>query len=278
MRLRALGWGLLAVVAYLGAAAATLGPGRTAVRPVFDGVAPPQAYSWVNPPPDVAEGNVAPDGVEDDILLRATGSVAASVTTPDAQAAVSVGAGKFAPQRGQRAVHVTIEPLDPGTLGLAAPAGLELTGNAYRIEAAYVPSGERADLAGDASVVLRYPSTAERLLRMDGNRWTDLESQVISASLLMNGATDRLGVFVVAHRPLAAPGGSSLWRTVLISAGAAALAAALAVAARIGSRRRGSRGRSASRPAGGAPRGSASKATLPKKRQTPAKRKARKRR
>jgi hypothetical protein len=263
VRLRALGWGLLAVAAYLGAAAATLGPGKTAVRPVFDGAAPPQPYAWVNPPPDVADANVAPEGVEDDIPLRVTGSVAASVTTPDAQASLSVGAGKFAPQRGQRAIQVTIEPLDPATLGLEPPAGLEYAGNAYRIEAAYVPSGNEADLAGDASVVLRYPTTGERLVRMDGERWTDLESQIIHTSLLSNGATDRLGVFVVVGRPLAAaPGGSSLWRTVLISAGAAALAAALAVAVRLRSRRSGPGARSSSRPA-------ASKATVPKKRQTP---------
>jgi hypothetical protein len=243
VRRRTLAWGLglAAAAAYLLAASLTLGPGRMPVRPLFDGTQPAEPYNWVNPPPDAAATNADPTPGESLIPLTKTGSVAASVGTDDGQATISLGAGAFPPKPKQTEVRVHVAPLDPATLGVTPPSGLEFAGNAYEFTGTYEPGKIVArELDADVSIVLRYPVAGKAILRLDGTRWTTLPSEDIVPSLLLTAPTDRLGVYVAAATPQqAAPAPTShILRRVLTAVGAVIVGGILALIARRRARRR----------------------------------------
>ena len=217
-----LGLALVGVVRFLSAG------GSFPVRPLFDGLAPPSSYRWIDPPPEFAEQNVAPAGGTGRLELGEEGSVPGSISTRDGQATVVFVDGAFAPSNGASEVAVTISPGDPGE-GAEPPAGLRFDGNAYTVRATYRPGGEAAALTGPASMVLRYPRHATVLLRSPAEGWRQLETQVIQASLQVVATTDALGTFVAAG-PL--DEGESFPWLLVVSAGAAVAAVVLGLRAR----------------------------------------------
>lgn len=173
------------------------GPGH----PLFDGIGTPAPYKWVNPPPEFVAGNQKPESAVHDVVLGAKGSDAASIATPDGQAAVVIKEGTFAPKKGETVVTVRIDPLDPATIG-SVPRGLRYDGNAYRYIAAYKKSGVEAAPTTSATVVLQFPLVSTTLLRRDGDAWTDLKANPVSVSLQIFAQSDKLGTFVAAGPPL----------------------------------------------------------------------------
>ncbi len=199
---RAVGlWGLAAAAAYLAAAALSFGAGLVPVRPIYDGLAPPPPYNYVDPPPELAEDNRPPQPGEGTVEFTPEGSMARSVATPDGQALLILPQGAIEPREGERLVEVTLEPLSPASMP-APPAGLVIDGNAYAYEAVYRPSGEEAVAARELTVVLRYAVHAEQLLMLDGGAWRPLEADAAPGSLQLFGDTDRLGVFAAAGPPV----------------------------------------------------------------------------
>ena len=144
------------------------------VLPLFDGFAPPTPYAWVNPPPERAGDNVAPQPAEREFPLGPEGSEAANATTDDGQAIVGLDTGSVPPHPPDTAVRVRITPFDAGTLG-PLPAGLRAVSNAYRVSLAYVPSGtEVSQLAVPGTVALTAAETGDRLLySADGQAWEE---------------------------------------------------------------------------------------------------------
>ena len=163
VRARALGWGVLIVALYVAGAIVSGHLSPLARRPLLDGFIPPAPYRWVDPPPELANSNLPPASGKTRILIGPQGSAAAFFATDDAQVTLNVPKGAFPARPGNDAVVVTIEPVDPASVG-ALPGRLSVKGNVYLIAAAYRPTGDRAQRL-DASMVaiLTYPSLSDDL-------------------------------------------------------------------------------------------------------------------
>lgn len=243
-RSRTLGAGLAVALVYAATALWSAHLGPLARRPLLDGLAPPTAYRWVEPPPELAATNEPPTPGTFDVGLGKTGSETTVVTTDDAQVTLILPEGAFADARGQRGVQITVEPL-AGTV--ARPDDpLRVVGNAYRVEATYRPSGDEAELSGLATVVLVYPLLANdhgshSIVRSaTGERWETLETDDLPSIQQAGADIDGLGYLAVAGEP-ASPtvgtpeddGGSST-ATIVIVAALIVLAVAAALLLRKG--------------------------------------------
>lgn len=258
--------GALAIL-YLSVATLSYRSGLLPIRPLYEGTAPPAPYRWVSPPKDLAAGNVPPARGSGTVRFTPKGSEASAVATDDAQAIVAFQDGSIKPKAGNTSVKVDITPLDPATLA-QAPADFRFDGNAYRIAAAYQPSGAPAEMAVGScptdqstnrlcpTVVLRYPLHATDLFRLDGTSWTLLVTTPAIASLQVFTDTPALGIFVAAGPPRpVAPPPSHLGQIIGITLGAVAVAGSVAIS-RFGVARRMLRRRRKRRQTGraGAPR------------------------
>jgi hypothetical protein len=245
VRARALGAGLALAVVY-GVTALWSGHlSPLARRPLLDGLAPPTAYRWVQPPPELAATNQKPTPGTFTVKLGNDGSKTAVFTTDDAQVTVILPAASFANAEGQRSVEVTVEPLAGAIAHPEDP--LHVVGNVYLIDATYQPSGDVAKFASVATVVLVYPLLANDhgshaiIWSKTGEQWKALDTDDL-LSIQQAGADMReLGYVSVAGQP-ASPtadgtsGGGSSVATIAIVAGLIVLAVVAAVLLRKGSR------------------------------------------
>jgi hypothetical protein len=217
VRRRALGWGLGIVAIYVagGIVSGHLSP--LARRPLLDGFIPPAPYRWVNPPPELASSNLPPASGATRIRIGPQASAAAFFATGDAQVTLNVPKGAFRARPGNTSVDMTIEPVDPASVG-PLPGQLSVKGNVYLVGAAYQPSGDRVNRL-DASLVaiLTYPSLSNDLgnhtlvVSPNGKRWQRLETHDQHATKQVNGRLRSLGYLVVASAPLPStgPGGGT---------------------------------------------------------------------
>jgi hypothetical protein len=249
--------GVAILVLYLAGAAVSGRASILARRPLLDGLAPPTPYRWVKPPPELAAGNKPPASARFTLQLTAAGSRLGAFSTSDGQVNMVLSQGAVPARSGQTGVQVTVDPVDPATLG-PVPAGLVGAGNAYRIQASYRPSGDKVEtLAGQSSVALAYPllTTAvadaaghQLLSSADGRTWQPLESTDTPGAHQVSARQTRTGYLQVGVPPAAGgSGGDPRTRILLLASGVALLivAAALALRFRESSRaaRRGGGGR-----------------------------------
>lgn len=191
------------------------------VLPLFDGFAPPMPYAWVNPPPERAGENTAPKAVDRDLPLAADGVAATNASTDDAQAIVGLDKGSVVASPPDTAVKVRVIPYDAGALG-PLPPGLRAVSNAYKVELAYVPSGQAiAKLATKGTVALTAADAGDRMLySADGQTWVDVPSRPFGQDHGVFTELDAPGWFVVASSagPGSTPGGggSDGLRTLLL--------------------------------------------------------------
>lgn len=205
------------------------------VRLLYEGMAPLPPYRWVRPPTNLANTNELPRPWSDAIPFRGSASQSNSLATGDLQIIAVFRQNALSPHPGESEVRVTLTPLDPMTVG-PPPAGLQFDGNAYRVDAVYAGSRERAALREPITVVLRYPRHAEQILRSDNGTWMmTLPASLVPESMQILTSTDRLGVFV-AVGPVGSPR-SGGWPAYI----AAALVLVVAVAAFLLGRRRATR-------------------------------------
>jgi hypothetical protein len=246
VRSRALGAGLAVVLVY---AATAILSGRLSPLsrgPLLDGLAPPTAYRWVKPPPELAATNQKPTPGTFTVKLGKDGSKTAVFTTDDAQVTVILPEGSFADAEGQRSVQVTVDPLAGAIANPDDP--LHVVGNVYLVEATYQPSGDAAKLANPANVVIVYPLLANDhgshaiIWSRTGERWKALETDDLPSIQQAGADVDELGYLSVAGQP-ASPtagsgtsGGGSSVATIAIVAGLIVLAAIAAVLLRRGLR------------------------------------------
>lgn len=233
MRLRRLAWGAPFVAAYL--VVAILLAGRGPVLPLYDaGPIAPQPYRWIDPPEEFASTNVAPEGTRQEVAMTDVGSVAATVLTPDGQAALSLRQGSFPRRLNEIAVTVDMQPADPKKFG-EPPKGTKYDGNAYTITATYAKDGTVAELAMPVTVILGAPLGGTRLLRLEpATGWSEIsETTPVSTSLQVFAESTKLGTFVVAQT---IHGGG--FPTTPVSVGAAGVAIAVAWVVRLRSRKK----------------------------------------
>jgi hypothetical protein len=211
-RKQALAWGLAIIALYVagGVVSGHLSP--LARRPLLDGIIPPLPYRWVAPPPELADSNLPPASGRSRIPMRPNGSQAAFMATDDAQVTLNAPKGAVPPHLGSQAVVLTIEPIDPASVG-PLPGRLTVKGNVYVIAAAYQPGGDRIRSL-DASIVaiLTYPALTNDLgnhtlvTSPDGKRWTRIATHDQHATKQVSGNLRSLGYLAVASSPLASTG------------------------------------------------------------------------
>jgi hypothetical protein len=174
--------------------------------PLLDGIGPPQPYRWVNPPPDLASTNQSPSAGAFHVPLDPDGSHAEVFVTSDNQVTVIAPQGAFATKAGQIEVTLSVTPLDPATLPSPGDK-LTIFGNAYRLEAAYQPSGNAARLALPLDLVLLYPVTTnlhaslhQLYTSTDKQTWTAQEGSDSLAQQQAEGPMRALGWVVIAGK------------------------------------------------------------------------------
>jgi hypothetical protein len=192
----------VAAAAYVGTALALSRTGIVPIRPLYDGLAPPAPYRYVNPPEDLADSNEQPLGAEGVLEVGRKGTAARSIPTGDGQMLVVFPEKAIAARGGEERVNVGIRAVDPARLP-PPPKGLKIDGNAYVVSAVHAKSKARADLDLAATVVLRYPMHATRVVRLSGRSWRPLKTQGAQASLQVFADTDALGTFAAAGLPAA---------------------------------------------------------------------------
>jgi hypothetical protein len=235
------------VVLYL--AGAVVG-GRDSIlvrRPLLDGLAPPTPYRWVNPPPDLAAGNKPPASTRFTVELTANGSRLGAFSTSDGQLNLVLSEGGVAARPGQTGVEVAVDPVDPATLG-AAPSGLVVAGNAYRIRASYRPSGRKVEaLGGQSSVGLVYPLLATAvadpgghvvLSSADGRTWEQLPSTDTPGTHQVSAGLKRTGYVQVGVAPSQGSGSDPRDRILLLGTGIAVVIVVAALVLRLRERSR----------------------------------------
>jgi hypothetical protein len=244
---RALAAGLLAVLAYLAGAALSGAASPWARRPLLDGLAPPTPYRWVKPPPELAQGNRPPTRGGFQVRLAQGGSQVSAFGTGDGQFNLVLAQGAIAARPGQSLVVLDIAPLDPAKLG-KVPAGLLAAGNAYRLTAAYRPSGRPVGrLAGETNVGMVYPLLSVPVLgpaahvvlwSRNGRSWTRLSSVDAPGAHQASARITAPGYFLVAVPPgpvgqdTGAGGGSALPLVLLVAVVAVATVAGVVLLVR----------------------------------------------
>jgi hypothetical protein len=235
------------VALYLAGAAVS---GRASIlhrRPLLDGLAPPTPYRWVTPPPDLAAANKPPASTRFTLELTAQGSMLGAFSTGDGQINLVLSEGAVPARSGQSGVEVSIDPVDPATLG-PVPSGLVAAGNAYRIQAGYEPSGDQVEaLGGQSSVGLVYPllSTAvadpgghQVLSSADGQAWEALQSTDTPGTHQVSARLSRTGYVLVGVAPSAGSQGGARNRILLLGSAIALVIVAAAVLLRLRERSR----------------------------------------
>jgi hypothetical protein len=239
VRSRALGAGLAVAVVYLATAVLSGRLSPLARQPLLDGLAPPTAYRWAEPPPELASTNEPPTPGTFTVRLGDPGSETAVFTTGDAQVTLIFPEGSFADAEGQRSVEITVEPLAGAIAQPEDP--LTVVGNAYLIEATYRPSGDDAVLASVATVVLVYPLLANdhgnhsMIWSRTGDTWRTLDTDDLPSIQQAGADIDGLGYLSVAGQPSSPTAGTDTDEggtsaaTIAIVAGLVVLAVIAAV-------------------------------------------------
>jgi hypothetical protein len=235
------------VVLYLAGAAVSGRASILARRPLLDGLAPPTPYRWVSPPADLAAGNKPPASTRFTLELTADGSRLGAFSTGDGQINLVLSEGAVPARSGQTGVEVTVDPVDPATLG-PVPSGLVSAGNAYRIQASYQPSGGQVEaLGGQSSVGLVYPLLAtavadpgghQVLSSADGRGWEALSSADTPGTHQVSARLARTGYVLVGVPPSAGGSSDSRNRILLLGTGIAVVIVAAALVLRLRDRSR----------------------------------------
>ena len=244
VRSRALGAGVAIALVYAATALLSGHLSPLARRPLLDGFAPPTAYRWVEPPPELEATNQEPTPGRFEAKLGNAGSETSVFTTGDAQVTLIFPEGSFASAEGQRSVKVTVEPLPSSIAHPDDP--LTVVGNVYLVEATYEPSGDDAALASVATVVLVYPLLANDhgshsvIWSRSGNTWRALDTDDLPSIQQAGADIVELGYLSVAGQPpsptagaATADGGSVA--TIAIVAGLIVLAVVAGLLLRRGS-------------------------------------------
>jgi hypothetical protein len=206
--------GVLLVGAYLLGAAISGRLSPLARRPLLDGTLTPTAYRWVDPPPALAAQNQDPTPGMFRVKVTDAGSRTAVFSTDDTQVTVILEKGAFPAAERQNAVQVTVTPIATSEVS-AADRPLRLVGNAVRIQATYVPSGDPVSVEPDtARVVLVYPIVLSQhashsiVSSPDGEAWTPAETNDLPSIQQADALVPTLDYVAVGEEPGASPSGS----------------------------------------------------------------------
>ena len=203
--------GLALAALYLVAAVVTLVLSDRPFRPLFDGLAPPAPYRWVNPPREAARDNQQPVGAEAAFPLGPEGSPFINVTTTDGQLILLLEDKAVPPNPPETGVGVTVTPLDVHDLG-PVPDDQAPQSNAYRVEVAYAPSGlPVTDFRLDTSSIalVGAGNTDVMLFSRDAHSWEPRSTTPLGATHGLETKFAGAGYYVVTSLSTAGGGGGT---------------------------------------------------------------------
>jgi hypothetical protein len=179
---------------------------------------PSRPYRWVSPPPGFEQSNQAPGAGETQIPLTNGESESARAFTDDGQVTVSFSAGTFIAPPRDTSVRIRITPVKPQP---PSPTDVVVDGNAYSIDAVYLPSGAgSAALQLPILLSLRFAGhLPDAIYRIDGTVWTPIGGTLQQRLLTVEARSSRLGTFAAADRLAATTGRPSFNGTPLLLGG-----------------------------------------------------------
>jgi hypothetical protein len=157
----------------IGLLAAALLHQHAARPPVYDGIiVPPEPYRWVSPPPNLRAGNKPPLSGDGTLPVQNGQVAGGGVQTADNQVIMFFAPGIFKAPAGAQSVKCTIVP---DSNPPAAPSGIEIRGNVYRIGCAAEPGGAAVTASASFHLTLRFPPGAFKEIQYnDGGGWRAL--------------------------------------------------------------------------------------------------------
>lgn len=237
MRRSAAGWGVAIAVAYVVIVTIAGHNDPNAARPLLDGTGPPPPYKWVDPPPELAQGNERPVGATATIAIQKGKTAAGAFSTPDAQFSIVLQPAALQVPPHTQSVQIVITPLAAAAVQADPPAGQEIAGNVYRVQATAQPSGMvLTRLDPSARVVLIYPASTTGVhvshtlvFSSSGQTWTRIDTTDSAVQQQASGLIPAMGYVAVAA-PAEQGGSRTRVVTIAIVVVAVLVLAALLVA------------------------------------------------
>jgi hypothetical protein len=211
-RRRPLVVGVSLAAVYLLAAVATVVLSDRPFRPLFDGLAPPVPYRWVNPPSENARDNQQPTAASREVAIGPDGSPFVNVTPEDGQAILLVEEKAVAPHPPDTGLAVAVTPLDVGTLG-PLPPDLTEQSNAYQVAVTYQPSDQpvTAFNLDTSSIALVAAGPSDFLLYSpDGRSWAKRQTTPLGSGHGLETPFAGPGYYVVTSIAGSSKGSSTL--------------------------------------------------------------------
>lgn len=178
----------VAAVAYL-LAAWSVHPG------FYDGIAPPQPYRWVSPPPQFKSNNQQPLPGHATVRVGSNGVVdPGNVFTQDGQAAISFVPGAFVPPPDRSPVTIDIKPVaqfpDPGQIHMST--------NVY-----CVTSSSSMTQGKDVLVTLQFsdqlPAPSDIYAYQNDGPWQKIGNTGAAAPFYVSARATALGCFAAGY-------------------------------------------------------------------------------
>jgi hypothetical protein len=178
-----------AVVAYAFAAWA-VAPG------FYDGIAPPQPYRWVSPPPALRAGNQQPQSGHSTVKVDAQGVEPGNVFTNDGQASLSFLPASFATPPGGAAEVLDIQPQTT----YPAPTGFVLGTNVYCFTSS-TPLLPDKDPLVTLQFATNAPAPTDVYEYVPGGTWKRIASAGTTAPFYIAARAATLGCFAGGYQP-----------------------------------------------------------------------------
>jgi hypothetical protein len=183
-------------LAVLAAAVVAYALAAWAVAPGFyDGIAPPQPYRWVSPPPQFRNSNQQPLGGHQSVKAGTNGKVdPATVFTQDGQAAIAFTPGAFVTPPSGSPVSIDIKPQpvfpDPGAIHLST--------NVYCLT-----SSSPLAAGQQVLVTLQYsdqlPAPSDVYVYQDNGPWRGIGNTGTAAPFYISARSGTLGCFAAGY-------------------------------------------------------------------------------
>jgi len=188
--------GTLRRAGLLAAAVAAYALAAWAVAPGFyDGIAPPQPYRWVSPPPQVKATNQQPLSGHSTVRVASNGKVdPGSIFTQDGQAAIAFTPGVFVTPPDRSPVTIDIKPVTT----FPNPGGIHLATNVYCITSS-------SPLAAGQQVLVtlqysdQFPAPSDVYQSQADGPWQKIGNTGSAAPFYVSARATSLGCFAAGY-------------------------------------------------------------------------------
>src|SRR5262245_32406343 len=178
--------------ALLSLAAAAYAVAAWSVTPGFyDGIAPPQPYRWVSPPPQLKASNQQPLSGHSTVRVASNGKVdPGSIFTQDGQASIAFTPGVFVPPADRSPVTIDIKPVTT----FPDPGGVHLSTNVYCVTSTSpLVSGQQVLVTLQYSDQLPAPSDVYQ--SQNDGPWQKIGNTGSAAPFYISARASSLGCF-----------------------------------------------------------------------------------